>query len=859
MITFGTPIALWGLCLLPVIWWLFRDRNKQSDIFVPALFLWPKQASNYQHAQQHITHPWYLLTLILLLLLALSEPKITTHQQQVTLWIDTSPSLFTKEGELSRLEFGMKAAHQLVSTRDMRITHVIDLFQPEKSLPTNQRDSLAMLAPTFHSKPLPWPVYFQAQTHHWLITDGHHAKLNAWLKHAPIHQLIEVGRTKQNVGIQSMTGRMLIDNTEKMQISLTITNTGSVAQDRKLLVETTEEKLIHPMTLNPGQEKNVSLQTRYASRITARLTPQDALTIDDEMTISMPPPAAIQIDANCPAEIHRVISSHPGLKVFATGKPLVRLLCDHTLPTKIRQRLSEHATTTRIPIIWFQPKNDKTIKHVVDTLWFKHKHSYQPMHIKQLLTFSIQSGNTTITLADNFPIVTLIQTIPAVYKVSVDVTDPTFMHSNAFPNFFNRLLESMLSTPLLLPESTDQRTRENLTISPKKLNFSNQYMAAPSVVSYHNIAPWLLLAALLMLVYALLSRFLKLHDRLRMDRGFLLACTFLTAVILFLSFHHKIANKHLVLLVEQSNKVNLDDANRKAHQIIVQHRNDFDTFSLIRFAGKAQIEILNANPESRHLQKLLNTKQIPTKHFVYPQITALKLAWDKAISIINDKDDSKIALLSLPVNEKIISKFKNAAQHLDITFAQHNLLPTAAIHPSITAIAFPIKSNPGEVVCGVIELHSNNATKILFRAYVNNELILKHEMALKKDSHHYVPVVHSFKKIGKNNIKITIAATQSSRLFDNRSHIIDVNGPKPTLYVRRGTGTPAMADVIIKRQWPISVIAPKQLGQHLERLQDSVLILDDIAIPDVPNNIWHKVILNCHCSASMALAQYLLL
>ena len=118
LLSFAAPIWLSGLLLLPVIRWLHRGGRAPARVPVSRLDLWQRSAASSPAAgERRPPDPaWRRRALVTaLLFVALSEPQLPEPRTRITLWVDDSLSMLTREASGTRLAEGLARARSLLA------------------------------------------------------------------------------------------------------------------------------------------------------------------------------------------------------------------------------------------------------------------------------------------------------------------------------------------------------------------------------------------------------------------------------------------------------------------------------------------------------------------------------------------------------------------------------------------------------------------------------------------------------------------------------------------------------------------------------------------------------------------------
>jgi len=136
LLSFAAPLWLFGLLLVPAIRWLHgRGRNLRS-LAVSSSVLWQRAVVNSPAAGK-LRPPdpvWRRRALFCaLLVVSLSGPLVPERQSRVTIWVDDSLSMLTRETAATRLVEGLAQVRSALPDDDLDV-EVRTLSDPWNSL-----------------------------------------------------------------------------------------------------------------------------------------------------------------------------------------------------------------------------------------------------------------------------------------------------------------------------------------------------------------------------------------------------------------------------------------------------------------------------------------------------------------------------------------------------------------------------------------------------------------------------------------------------------------------------------------------------------------------------------------------------
>jgi hypothetical protein len=333
--SFATPAWLFGLLLVPVIWYLHRTGPILRRHPVASLDRWrDARLEAMQAGRRRRADPAWIRRAVVaaLLSLALAGPTPPRSGERVTLWVDDSLSMQTRQSGRTRLERGLDLAAtalRAAGVTDVETRALSNSMRMGAGLGPSDRGTITSQAGR-HEPRLPDPAQLDRSRSHWLVTDGADGDINAWLAAAPVTRVFQVADNSHNVGIARLSVRPQPADTTALAIQVQLTNAGDRAESRRVVV-TTDAGVIgaRDVSIEPGSTATIPFDTRVPVRsVVARLSPADALAEDDTVSVdtSSLTPVATALDPTCPAAVLRAIRAHPALR--ASGDSDARLIVD---------------------------------------------------------------------------------------------------------------------------------------------------------------------------------------------------------------------------------------------------------------------------------------------------------------------------------------------------------------------------------------------------------------------------------------------------------------------------------------------------------------------------------------------------
>lgn len=336
MLSFATPLWLVGLALLPVLRWLHRGGQHRRSVPVSRLGLWRAAAARppAAGARQPPDPAWRRRALLAaLLFVALAGPQWPARHEPVTLWVDDSLSMLTREAQGTRLAIGMAQARTLLAGSAPADVEVRALSQPWQRFDSASDANTATLAASAGRKPAQPPpaALLRRDRRHWLLTDGAHAALFDWPGALQPDRRIQVGGTVRNVGLERLSARRQLADADQADLLLKVSNGGTAAETRTVVITGAAGEVVRRvLQLAPAGSALVNAVAPLAADVRATLQPADALPEDDAITLSLAPlrKRRVATDSTCPAALVAAVQAHPALALAPANATDVQAVLD---------------------------------------------------------------------------------------------------------------------------------------------------------------------------------------------------------------------------------------------------------------------------------------------------------------------------------------------------------------------------------------------------------------------------------------------------------------------------------------------------------------------------------------------------
>ena len=355
--SFATPICLLGLALLPVIRWWHRGGAHRRALPVPRLGLWQGAAANRNAVgERRPPDPaWRRRALLAALLFAaLAGPQWPLQRPRITLWVDDSLSMLTREAKGTRLAEGMAQARSLLAAAAPAEVEVRALGDPWHRLGEPSETTGAALVAGAGRKPpaAPPAALLRRDRLHWLVTDGADATLLEWPAGARPDHIVQVGSATRNVGLARLAARRNLSDPDRIDLLLKVSNGGNAIETRELVFSTEAgEAARSTHRLDPGASAFVTATVALAAQARAALQPGDALAEDDQIVLDLAPlrRRRVAADAACPAALLAAIGAHPALTLAPANASDVDAWLDCGTPGPARSVATLRVLADRLP------------------------------------------------------------------------------------------------------------------------------------------------------------------------------------------------------------------------------------------------------------------------------------------------------------------------------------------------------------------------------------------------------------------------------------------------------------------------------------------------------------------------------
>jgi Aerotolerance regulator N-terminal len=337
LLSFATPLWLLGLVLVPAIRWLHHGGPHRRELWVSRLALWRgSEVSRPTAGERRPPDPaWRRRALLAaLLLIALSGPQLPDRRVRVTLWVDDSLSMLTREAQTTRLAEGLARVRSALAELPEAEVEVRTLAEPWRGLGALSDATIAMLVAGAGQKEpaAPPAALLRRDSRQWLLTDGADATLLAWPGDRQADRVVQVAGVTRNVGLERLSARRWGEDPETFELLLKVTNGGTADEDRVVVFTVGALEVARAgVRLGPGASRLVEVAIPASDAVRATLQPGDALPEDDQITLDLTAlrRRRVAVDASCPKALAAAVAAHPALALAlpSVDKAEARLDC----------------------------------------------------------------------------------------------------------------------------------------------------------------------------------------------------------------------------------------------------------------------------------------------------------------------------------------------------------------------------------------------------------------------------------------------------------------------------------------------------------------------------------------------------
>lgn len=844
MFEWSAPWVLAGLGLVPLIRWLHRFRELGTSQPVAALFLWASSATPPEGGlQRQPPDPrWRRRALLVaLLVLAMAGPTLRTEAPTtVQVWWDDGVSMHTLEAGQSRHQIAATRLLQTLSDQgvtDIELRRLRGVGEVLRLQAGEASDHAAALAAWLAKPPdgadRPALPRLEQDRVHWLVSDGADHRVASWASLAPLQRVVPVGTATENLALTLLSVRPPADGNDAIEGLALVHNTGLAPAQARIKASAGADPLSsevielapdanHPwrFSLPPGATAvRVELE-RVGDHIEA-LRLDDALELD---TSTLGRSRRVLLDPACPSTLLHALGSHPRLTV----------LHDDSAAPDLVAACSAAAPGGSLPLLWLPPATSVHRMPTADAYWLD-----DPQRATSRLRFDAPPRINTAATADGTPALAVLDQPLAllageprrILTVLLDLDDPALQTSAAFPQLVAGLLERLLGEETLAPHLAVERPLAAARIAPGSFSLSAQAADVTAATKAEPLSPWLLSAALLLILWEILAAARNRSARRAPTRlrstGHWLALGAILGAAWNPSLPLGRGPVDLTLLIDESASMDrewLADAwagvGAALDELPAGSRID-----LVRFAADQSLEWQQAQPPA-----------IPPAHWpqsrpLDPSVTDLYAALDLAAGLRDPSRTHRTLLLS--DGRDTGSSPRPAAPPDELLWWRPPAADTGGAR--MLSLRAPDLVGPGESLEIQVAIEPSGQSGLALRAELAGVTRVLPLAPQPGPRHHLLSLPNPGP--GLHQVMVSLAAADRVEPLERRNVAVEVAAPPRLVLLSHRDAGGVLAATLHNAGHSLTTLAPEQLGSDLLHTGDAV-ILDDIAVTDLPEAMW---------------------
>jgi hypothetical protein len=508
LLTFVTPVWLFGVVLLPMIRWLHRGGRQRRVVPVSRLELWRRAAASSPAAgERRPPDPaWRRRALLTaLLVMALAEPQLPDQHTDITLWIDDSLSMLTREEHGTRLAEGLAQVRSLLAEVPHANVEVRTLGDPWHSLGAFTEATIAtIVAGAGRKKPTPPPgALLRRDSLHWLLTDGTHSALFEWPGDSPPDRIVRVGGVTRNVGLERLSARRNPNDPERYDVLLRVAN-GGTSPETRVVVFATDAGVVarSNLDLDPGGFTLVHTLIPASANVRATLQPGDALAEDDEIVLDLDPlhKRRVATDAKCPTALRVAVAAHPALVLAKEDATDVAAVLDCGTRSAASDVASIRVLANRTPArlhgsVQWSSSVPESRRIGLDT-----------GRLQVAARLEARPGDAVLLSVGDEPLIVSRAGGSKLLETSLDFDSAETLRGPEIPLLVNLMFEHLLNSHLLDEIAIVDRGADSTKVAPSEAAIASAVARVP--IASRSLRDWaqpLLVAALLVLLWELVA------------------------------------------------------------------------------------------------------------------------------------------------------------------------------------------------------------------------------------------------------------------------------------------------------------------------------------------------------------------
>jgi hypothetical protein len=502
VLSFATPFWLAGLLLIPIIRQFHRSGPNVRSFPVSSLMLWQRESSVTPAAGKNrppdpVWRRRALLTALLFITLA--GPQLAERGTRITLWVDDSMSMLTRETGGTRLEEGIARVRSALADGAGAEIEVRSLTEPWQSMNAlNDSTPAKLTAAAGRKEPGPPPAsLLRPDRLHWLLTDGADPAVFDWPDGRHPDRTFTIGRITRNIGLERLSARRNLTDPEKYDVLVKVTNGGTAAEVRDVLVATDAGEISRSSErIDAGAFALLNVSIPASNEVRVRLEPADALTADDEIVLDLESlrKRRVALDPGCPTALSRALEAHPALVRVAWQSSSVDALITCAAAATAANVPKLHVSAGRMAIVASRPLRWSSA--VAES----RRISVEPEALQSSTRLDVRPDDTVLLASGDDALIVRRAGASTLIETALDFTSSRFVHRPEFPLIVQFLTDELFGTDLLNRIASVDRGRAAVKVAPViHTEPSSDRRASPDTQVRAMARPFLILALFVLL------------------------------------------------------------------------------------------------------------------------------------------------------------------------------------------------------------------------------------------------------------------------------------------------------------------------------------------------------------------------
>lgn len=301
----------------------------------------------------------------------------------------------------------------------------------------------------------------------------------------------------------------------------------------------------------------------------------------------------------------------------------------------------------------------------------------------------------------------------------------------------------------------------------------------------------------------------------------------------------------LVVLVDASASVDAEARDRAWRQLAASLRAlpADSRMTLLRFGAAPVEELPWQSLDSSFVHSILAAAAPPARLAVQDTDSDLAAALDAGLRQAEPGHDTRLVLLSdgLATRGDSVTALRQARDAgLPLYFLEAS---APRVGDSwIADLRAPARLRAGQRLPVSVTLASQARAEARLQLLLDGELAAQQVVLLTPDDPSRITLELPLPTGHAVTLEARLVVPQDPEPRNNRlAQIVNLDGAAPLLYVSGATAPPALAQSLLAGGRELRLLAPRDLARALEAGDAGLVVLDDIAIADVPESAWQRL------------------